>query len=68
MATNFKITPAKRSATPTGHYESKAEHKQEMRRIEKVEKELKRHESQGLDKAHRGGLQKAAPLPNMRKY
>lgn len=68
MATNFKITQVKGKPTPTGHYESKAEHRQEMQRIEKVEKELKRHEAEGLDKAHRGGSQKDHPLPNMRKY
>jgi hypothetical protein len=54
MATNFKIQQFKSRPTPTGHYESSREHKEEMRRIEKVEKELKKHESQGLDKAHRG--------------
>jgi hypothetical protein len=55
MATNFKITEKKNHrATPTGHYESVREHKEEMRRIEKVEKELKKHESQGLDRAHLG--------------
>lgn len=55
MATHFTIKQHKPArATPTGHYESVREHKEEMRRIEKVEKELKKHESQGLDKAHRG--------------
>lgn len=55
MATHFTIKQHKpQQKTPTGHYESVREHKEEMRRIEKVEKELKKHESQGLDKAHRG--------------
>ena len=67
MPTNFKISQVKGKPTPTGFYESKAEHKKEMQRIEKVEKELKHHESLGLDKAHKGS-QKDAPLPNMRKY
>jgi len=40
MATNFKITQVKGKATPTGYYESKAVHQQEMKRIENVEKEL----------------------------
>jgi hypothetical protein len=67
MPTNFKISQVKGKPTPTGFYESKAEHKQEMQRIAKVEKELKHHESLGMDKAHKGS-QKDAPLPNMRKY
>ena len=67
MATNFTIKEAKRKPTPTGHYEKASEHKEEMRRIAALEKELKHHEAQGLDKAHRGS-QKDAPLPNMRSY
>ena len=54
MATNFKITEAKRPSTNGGHYEKVSEHRDEMKRIAAVEKELKRHESQGLDKAHKG--------------
>jgi hypothetical protein len=55
MATNFKITSAKSSAPKqTMHYEKVFEHRSEMSRIKAVEKELKRHESQGLDKAHKG--------------
>jgi hypothetical protein len=68
MATNFKITEQKRQPTSGGHYEKVSEHREELRRIAAVEKELKRHESQGLDKAHKGGSQKDAPLPNMRSY
>jgi uncharacterized membrane-anchored protein len=55
MATNYKIT-AEKSKTPKEpmHYEKVSEHRSEMARIKAVEKELKRHESQGLDKAHKG--------------
>ena len=69
MASKFVVTAAK-SKTPREpmHYEKVSEHRSEMKRIAAVEKELKRHESQGLDKAHKGGSQKDAPLPNMRSY
>ena len=55
MATNYTITAAK-SKTPKEpmHYEKVSEHRSEMKRIVAVEKELKKHESQGLDKAHKG--------------
>ena len=55
MASKFIITPAK-SKTPRElmHYEKVSEHRQEMSRIKAVEKELKRHESLGMDKAHKG--------------
>ena len=68
MATNFKITESKGKPTNGGHYEKESEHRSELKRISALEKELKRHESQGLDKAHKGGSQKDAPLPNMRSY
>ena len=67
MATNFKITEAKRQPTSGGHYEKESEHRMEIRRISALEKELKKHESQSMEKAH-GGSQKDAPLPNMRSY
>ena len=69
MASKFTITPAK-SKTPREpmHYEKVSEHRSELSRIKAVEKELKHHEAQGMDKAHQGGSQKDAPLPNMRKY
>ena len=67
MATNFKLTESKRQSTPTGHYEKESEHRMEIRRISALEKELKHHESLGMDKAHKGS-QKDAPLPNMRSY
>ena len=55
MATNFKITSAKSSAPKQPiHYEKVSEHRSEMSRIKAVEKELKQHEAQGLDKAHKG--------------
>ena len=55
MATNYTIIAAK-SKTPKEpmHYEKVSEHRQEMSRIKAVEKELKRHESLGMDKAHKG--------------
>ena len=67
MATNFKITEAKRPETKGGHYEKVSEHRSELARIGALEKELKKHESQSMEKAH-GGSQKSAPLPNMRSY
>lgn len=35
--------------------------------VKELQKELKKHESEPANKAH-GKSQKAAPLPNMRKY
>ena len=67
MPTNFKLTESKRQSTPSGHYEKESEHRMEIRRISALEKELKKHESQSMEKAH-GGSQKDAPLPNMRSY
>ena len=67
MATNFKISESKGKSTPTGHYEKVSEHRSELKRIAALEKELKHHESQSMEKAH-GGSQKDAPLPNMRSY
>jgi len=67
MATNFKMSEMKRQATSGGHYEKESEHRMEIRKINALEKELKKHESEGLDKAHKGS-QKSAPLPNMRSY
>jgi len=55
MATNFVITASKsKTSKEPMHYEKVSEHREEMKRIAAVEKELKRHESQGLDKAHKG--------------
>lgn len=68
MASKFTITAAKQPATKGGHYEKVSEHRSELKRIAALEKELKHHESLGMDKAHKGGSQKDAPLPNMRSY
>ena len=68
MGTKFIITEKKQPATKGGHYEKESEHRMEIRRISALEKELKHHESLGMDKAHKGGSQKDAPLPNMRSY
>ena len=67
MATKFVITAKKQSPTNGGHYEKESEHRMELRRISALEKELKKHESQSMEKAHNGS-QKDAPLPNMRSY
>jgi hypothetical protein len=67
MATNFTITQSKNKPTNGGHYEKVSEHRSELKRIGALEKELKKHESQSMEKAH-GGSQKSAPLPNMRSY
>lgn len=67
MGTKFIISEKKQPATKGGHYEKVSEHRSELKRIGALEKELKHHESLGMDKAHKGS-QKDAPLPNMRSY
>ena len=67
MASKFIITEKKQPATKGGHYEKVSEHRSELKRIAALEKELKHHESQSMEKAH-GGSQKDAPLPSMRSY
>jgi hypothetical protein len=67
MATKFVITRSNKPSKEGMHYEKASEHRSELARIAAVEKELKHHEAQGMDKAH-GGSQKSAPLPNMRSY
>lgn len=67
MATNFKITQTNKPSKEGMRYEKVADHKSELSRIAAVEKELKHHEAQSMDKAH-GGSQKDASLPNMRSY
>jgi hypothetical protein len=53
MATNFKVSGNLQSKkTPTGHYEPVKEHREEMRRIAALEKELKHHEKMPASKAH----------------
>jgi hypothetical protein len=65
MATNFKISQTNKPSKEGKEYEKTSDHRSELSRIAAVEKELKRHESQSMEKAHG---QKAAPLPNMRSY
>lgn len=55
MMTNYTVKQVKNKPTPTGYYETKQEHKEEMRRISAVEKELKKHESKPMSKAHKKG-------------
>jgi hypothetical protein len=54
MATNFKIERGEKSEKGEKHYvvERESVHKEEMRRIAKVEKELKQHEKMPMGKAH----------------
>jgi hypothetical protein len=55
MGTKFIITGSRpKPAKEPMHYEKVSEHRSEISRIKAVEKELKQHESQGLDKAHKG--------------
>jgi hypothetical protein len=73
MATNFKVTQVKQKATPTGHYVMEREFKKEARKVAELEKQLKEHEKTDMAHAHPMHMsheanQKAAPLPNMRKY
>ena len=65
MATKFVITRSNKPSKEGMHYEKVADHKSELFRIAALEKDLKHHEAQSMDKAH-GGSQKDAPLPNMR--
>ena len=65
MATKFVITKSNKPSKEGMHYEKVADHKSELSRIAALEKDLKHHEAQSMDKAH-GGSQKDAPLPNMR--
>jgi len=65
MATKFVITRSNKPSKEGMHYEKVADHKSELSRIAALEKDLKHHEAQSMDKAH-GGSQKDAPLPNMR--
>jgi hypothetical protein len=73
MATKFVITASKQKATPSGHYVMEREYKAEARKVAAIEKELKEHEKTDAAHAHpmhrsHEANQKAAPLPNMRKY
>lgn len=55
MATNYVMKQQKNKPTPTGCYETKREAKTEIKRIAEVEKELKKHESMPMSKAHKKG-------------
>ena len=72
MATNFKLTKTNKDRTPTGVYEIEREWKAEKRKVEGLEKELKKHEKTDMKHAHpptsHEANQSASPLPNMRKY
>jgi hypothetical protein len=53
MPSKFIITKNLQSKkTPTGHYEPVKEHREEIKRIAALEKELKRHEKMPASKAH----------------
>ena len=57
LGTRGSMAPAQRAALLSkkgGEVESKSEEKREDRKIQKVEKELKRHEGMKAGKAHRG--------------
>ena len=55
MGTKFIITGSRpKPVKEPMHYEKVSEHRSEISRIKAVEKELKQHEAQGLDKAHKG--------------
>lgn len=55
MATKFKIERGEKSEKGEKHYvvERESVHKEEMRRIAKLEKELKHHEKLPMSKAHK---------------
>ena len=60
MATNFKITAEKPSVhSESKEYEMVREHKKEQEQIMAIKKELEKHKKTPLQKAH--------PMPNMRK-
>jgi hypothetical protein len=60
MATNFKITSEKPSVRgESKEYEMVREHKKEQEQIMAIKKELEKHKKTPLQKAH--------PMPNMRK-
>lgn len=60
MATNFKITSEKPSVrSESKEYEILRDHKKIKEQITGIKKELEKHEKTPLQKAH--------PMPNMRK-
>jgi hypothetical protein len=73
MATNFTLTKGEPKAQEAKEYVVEREYKKENRKIAALEKELKKHEKTDMAHAHpmrrsHEANQKAAPLPNMRKY
>lgn len=71
MATNFKITRESPKHSEAREYVMEREYKKEARKVAALEKELKAHEKTDMAHAHpprSHESQKAAPLPNMRKY
>ena len=73
MATNFKITKGEVKHHEPKHYVVEREFKKEARKVAALEKELKAHEKTDMAHAHpmhrsHEANQKAAPLPNMRRY
>ena len=72
MATNFKITKGEVKHHEPKHYVVEREFKKEARKVAELEKNLKAHEKTDMAHAHpplsHEANQKAAPLPNMRRY
>ena len=73
MATNFKITRGESKAHEAKEYVIEREYKKESRKVAALEKELQKHEKTDMvhahpPRSHEQKSQKAAPLPNMRKY
>jgi len=73
MATNFKITRGEPKRQQEKEYVVEREYKKEARKVAALEKELKAHEKTDMvhahpPRSHEQKSQKAAPLPNMRKY
>jgi len=71
MATNFEIK-GKLASTSKGHYVVLREHeKKTENELNRLKDKLDKHIALPMEKANKpekGGSQKAAPLPNMRKY
>jgi len=74
MATNFKVTRESPKHSEAREYVVEREYKKEARKVAALEKELKAHEktdmahAHPMHRSHEAQSQKAAPLPNMRKY
>jgi hypothetical protein len=72
MATNFTFHKGEPKREQEKEYVVEREYKKEARKVAALEKELKKHEKTDMAHAHpprsHEANQKAAPLPNMRKY